>query len=81
MTAPEKPKVKPIIARDDQEGRMIGDVCHVEGCPCDDCAAAERADRERWAEATGTELEPIEDAQERADRIIAAWGTLDLQPA
>ena len=72
------PKVKPIIARDDQEGRMIGEVCHVEGCPCDDCAAAARADLERWAAATGTELEPVEDAQETADRIIATWATMDF---
>ena len=71
-------KVKPIIARDDQEGRYLDDgTCHVEGCPCDDCAAAARADLVRYAVATGTELEPVEEPQERADRIIAAWAEMD----
>ena len=68
-------KVKPIIARDDQEGRMIGDVCHVYGCPCDDCAKAVRAEKQREAWNFGTE--PEEEPQERADRIIADWAEMD----
>ena len=72
-------KVQPIIARDDQEGRHLDDgTCHIQDCPCDDCAAAARADLVRYAEATGTELEPVEDPQDRADRIIAAWGEMDI---
>ena len=74
-----KKKVQPIIARDDQEGRHLDDgTCHVEDCPCDDCAAAARADLVRYAEVTETELEPVEDPQDRADRIIAAWGEMDI---
>ena len=74
MITEKTPKAKPIIARDNQDGRYLDDgTCHVEGCPCDDCAAAERAERERYADATGTELEQVEDPQEAADRIMAAW--------
>ena len=37
-------EVKPIIARDDQEGRYLDDgTCHAEGCPCEDCFDAYRA--------------------------------------
>ena len=72
-------KVQPIIARDDQEGRHLDDgTCHIEGCPCDDCAKAARADLVRYAEATGTELEPVEEPQDRADRIMAAWAEMDV---
>ena len=78
MVTPDPKEIKPIIAREDQEGRYIGDVCHVEGCPCLECAAAERADRQRWAKARGEELEPAFDPQEYADRVIAAWATMDF---
>ena len=78
MITNETNGVKPIIARDDQEGRFLDDgTCHVEGCPCADCAKAVRAELERYATATGTELEPVEDPQDRADRIIAAWAEMD----
>ena len=32
----------------------------------------------RYAEVSGTALEPVEDPQERADRIIAAWAEMDF---
>ena len=71
-------KVKPIIARPDQEGRYLDDgTCHVLDCPCADCAKAVRADLERQATNRGEELEPVEDPQDRADRIIAAWAEMD----
>ena len=69
----------PIIARDDQEGRYLDDgTCHVEGCPCDDCAAAARADLERWAAASGTELEPVENLDVTRAKILAAWAEFDV---
>ena len=57
---------------------MIGEVCHVEGCPCDDCAAAERADRERWAKARGEEFEPVEDLDITRAKILAAWASFEV---
>ena len=78
MIAPEKTTINPILARDDQEGRYIGDVLHVEDCPCADCAAAARLDLERYATAAGTELEPVEDADAYRARILAAWATFDI---
>ena len=77
MTARSK---KPILARENQEGRYIGDVCHVEECPCDDCAQAERADRERYADATGIALvrEAIEDFDATRARFIAEWKNFDV---
>ena len=78
MITPDRKQSNPIIARDDQEGRYLDDgTCHVWGCPCDGCAKAIRAELERYASANGTELEPVEEPQERADRIIAAWAEMD----
>ena len=78
MITPESNEIKPIIARDDQEGRFLDDgTCHILDCPCADCAKAVRAELERQAANRGEELEPVEDPQDRADRIIAAWGETD----
>ena len=78
MMPQNKDEVKPIIARDDQEARLIGDAWHVEGCPCAKCDAANRADLERWAKLRGEEFEPVEDAETRASRIMAEWAELDI---
>ena len=69
----DKNQVKAILARDNQEARQVGSEWHVEGCPCQACADLERADLERYAAAAGTELEPVEDAEARARRIMAEW--------
>ena len=81
MIQPESEKIKPIIARPDQEGRMIGDVCHVEGCPCAECEAAERADLERWPEEVKhreKQLEAVEEPGVREAQIMAAWATFEV---
>ena len=38
MVTPESNEIKPIIARDDQDGRFLDDgTCHILDCPCADC--------------------------------------------
>ena len=66
-------KVKPIIARDDQDSRLLDDGTeHILECPCADCVKAVRAEEKRLDWNFGNESR--EEPQDRADRIIAAWG-------
>ena len=78
MIPDNEPEVKPIIAHEEQDGRFLDDgTCHILDCPCADCAKAVRGELERYAAAAGTDLEPVEDPRDRADRIIAAWAKMD----